>query len=397
MKTLIVEDSEPKAAAMTRAVESAGCSEEDLVIVPDLVAAKRQLQTAEFSLLLLDLQIPRRFGERAQPMGGIDLLRWLHRRTGQPSPSHIIAVTGFELPVDAAAALNMGGVPVVRYSPGSSDWREFITAYTSRVLSQTRSATTDPPVVDAVVLTSVDIEHEHAKRVFNVEGPGEIRLGVAWHFAVVGAGPDARRVVLAQAAQMGMPASSVLASKAIRLWSPKMLVMAGICAGVAGAVELGDLIVPDPCWDYGSGKLGENGLLRPDPRPIELREPMRALIRSATDAAPLARWRDEWVARKPRTVPELHVGPAATGASVVAHLQTVSAVQETSRKLLGIDMESFGFYYACSNSGVAAGPAFAAVKAVVDFADPSKADDFQPYGAYISAMFCRWLIENYNR
>jgi hypothetical protein len=56
-------------------------------------------------------------------------------------------------------------------------------------------------------------------------------------------------------------------------------------------------------------------------------------------------------------------------------------------------MEAYGFYYAAAHSGVEPGPRFASIKSVVDFADGQKSDDYQEYGAFMSAKLARWLVE----
>ena len=77
-------------------------------------------------------------------------------------------------------------------------------------------------------------------------------------------------VIAGAAPRMGMPASAVLASKIIAQFRPRFLAMVGICAGRHGKVGLGDVIVADPCWDWGSGKIdsvGDRPRFRPAPHP----------------------------------------------------------------------------------------------------------------------------------
>ena len=55
-----------------------------------------------------------------------------------------------------------------------------------------------------------------------------------------------------------MPSSSALAMKMVERFKPKLLVMLGICAGVEAKVGLGDIIIADPTWDWGSGKMTQD-------------------------------------------------------------------------------------------------------------------------------------------
>ncbi|MFZ5479100.1 MAG: response regulator [Myxococcota bacterium] len=392
MKVLIVEDAQSKAGALRGAVESAGMHAEDVITVPDATEARTKLQTESYDILLLDLQIPTRFGDGPTKSGGADLLRALARRTPGRLPAHILAVTSFEIEEATAQQLCELGVSVLTYAPSNESWKTHIRGLVRRVR---RSVSGDGPVaapepISAVVLTTVDVESDQVRRVFEMGGGGEIRAGLRWHRGVVAG----RLVVHAQASQMGMPAAAVLANKAIRLWNPSALLMAGVCAGVKGEVNLGDLVVPDPCWDYGSGKLGKDGLLRPDPRAISLQETLRVVVQAGREQADLVGWRDAWSAAKPQTVPRVHVGPAVSGAAVIADGTTTEEIKRQSRKVIGIDMENYGVYFACANSGLEVGPRFCAVKGVVDFADPEKADAVHEYAAHMSARFTRWLVEN---
>ena len=68
---------------------------------------------------------------------------------------------------------------------------------------------------------------------------------------------------------MGMTEASRTATAAILAFHPKIMMMAGICAGKKNETKLGDLIIADKAFDYSTGKLYETGLEhRPPHRPI---------------------------------------------------------------------------------------------------------------------------------
>ncbi len=68
---------------------------------------------------------------------------------------------------------------------------------------------------------------------------------------------------------MGMTEASRTATAAILAFHPKVMMMAGICAGKEKETKLGDLIVADKTFDYSTGKLFETKLEhRPPHRPI---------------------------------------------------------------------------------------------------------------------------------
>ncbi len=76
-------------------------------------------------------------------------------------------------------------------------------------------------------------------------------------------GPRDLHIVAAVQNDMGMVPAAILATKTVRAWRPKLVAMVGICAGVRGRVNLGDIIIGKQVFDYGSGKLVD-GKLHPD-------------------------------------------------------------------------------------------------------------------------------------
>lgn len=400
MRVLIVEDDNRKAAIITRAVEAGGLSPGEVGVVPDAVNARERLSADSVDLLLLDLQIPNRFGDGPNRSGGTALVHWLLRRPTHRLPQHIIAITSFDMEDETVKTLLSQGIQVLRSESSQEDWKAFITGFVRRVASvleaQRHLVGGASQHVTAALLTAVDVETEQVRRVFGISTDVTLRGGVNWYRGAVSGSDEGASVVLAQSNQMGMPAASVLTMKALTYWRPDLVVMSGICAGIRGEVSIGDVIVPDPCWDYGSGKLVADGTLRPDPRSIELRERVRSLVQASRDQALWLKWRDDWPADKPKTIPTLHIRPAASGPSVVADTKTAAIVQGQSRKVVGIDMENYGVYYACSNGGLDHQPAFLAIKAVVDFADPEKEDMYQSYGAYLAAKLSLWVVQQWS-
>lgn len=394
MRVLVIEDDPPKAKALTEAVEAAGVAAANILIVPDSMGAKEALKKSSFDVFIVDLRIPRRFGGGTEAGGGPELLRWFARRREDP-PEVILAVTSYDLDADTEASLDDMGVVYVRYRPGEDKWQRIVTGQIKRVRHRLDKSlgTGRSEVVDFVILTAVDVEFEAVRRAFALDGSGELHDGESWHRVTIRADGEERTIIVSQATQMGMPAAAVLTAKAIRLWKPRNILLVGICAGVRGETEIGDIVVPDPAWDYGSGKLAADGILHPDPRPVELREAVRSHLKHYSSLAPFSAWRTEWPAKKPSNTPKVIFKPAASGAAVLADGRTVEAVKQHSRKLVGIEMEAYGFYYAAAHSGVEPGPRFASIKSVVDFADGQKSDDYQDYGACMAAKLTRWLVE----
>ena len=73
---------------------------------------------------------------------------------------------------------------------------------------------------------------------------------------------------------------------------------------------------------------------------------------------------------------QLLIGPVVSGASVVTDPEIVKDVLENQhREVLAIEMEIYGMYYAASWA-INPRPRFIALKAISDFADSKKGDQF---------------------
>ena len=76
-------------------------------------------------------------------------------------------------------------------------------------------------------------------------------------------------IVVVSQVFMGMAEAARTTTAAILAFHPKLVMMAGICAGKEGETKLGDLIIANDVFDYSTGKLFQDALEhRPPHRPI---------------------------------------------------------------------------------------------------------------------------------
>lgn len=199
-------------------------------------------------------------------------------------------------------------------------------------------------------------------------------------------------VIAASAPQMGMVAASVLTNKLINNFRPKFVVMTGIAGGVKGVGNFGDILISDISFDSGSGKIktsdtGEAEFL-PDFKSINLHADLKENLLSCMGSREfLNEIKSKWIAKKIDTELNIHIGPLASGASVVENRESLNTIKFHSRKLIGIDMETYGVFYTCENCSKPKPIAAMSIKSVSDYGDKEKNDDFQTYAAYTSANF----------
>jgi nucleoside phosphorylase len=408
IRVLVVEDSDVKAAEVQEVISEAAGERSHVVIATNAHDAIRALRDQSFDLLIVDMKIPRRGDLPVDPLGGKLLLEQIQSRRDVRVPQHVLGLTAFDDVAEAVLPLfNDLTWALIRYQQGADHWRTRLAKKVEHIVNSQLSEREGDFDVDVALVTALD----------DPELAAVLSLGANWKplrldgdDTVYYRGQLARdgkvvELVVASALQMGMPACTALSMKLCTHFRPRYLGMAGICAGVDGAI--GDILVADRSWDYGSGKskgavvAGSDKIVEtfePAPTAIpldaELVEKFKAFKRRATTMSEIeARWTDE----RPKLRPSVRIGPIASGAAVLENRALIEQIRSHDRKLIGVEMEAYGVFFTSRVCLFPRPKAFVA-KAVCDFADSRKADKFQRYAAFMSAQFIHdFAIEELSR
>ncbi len=407
IKVLLVEDQNSKATRIVKALLDTGIIErQNIDVVTDTEAAKQSFAKEKYDLLIVDIQIPLRFGSTPLKDGGIRLLLEVAADSERYSlPGHIIAITAYDKAVlDYQQQLADLAIQLVKYDASTDNWVDKLQRKALHALASQRSPQYSRSYdYDVGIITALeDVEFDMLLHVFS-----DIKWNILdrndsaiYHSAELprNTGGPPVRLVATSAPQMGMVASSILATKLISFYRPRYLVMTGIAAGISDRIKVGDVLVAEFSWDYGSGKsMVKDGrsVFLPDPRPLVLDPKLRSFFTLIKrDEASLAQFRSAWPAKKTAEACTLHLGPLASGAAVVMDKGVVETVQSHNRKLIGIDMEGYGIMSA-GHQASEPRPLSIVIKGISDLADENKDDDYQPYAAYMSAKVLRKLIQEH--
>jgi nucleoside phosphorylase/CheY-like chemotaxis protein len=403
MKVLVVEDDANKLRRIVATLlEVDGLCITDIDQVSDATRARAFLYEKEVDLMVLDLHLPDRIDLPAKPDGGLEFMRSITTRPSFFVPTHVIAVSG-----NAEAMESSGGAAgelwgVIRYDATSNDWCEPLKNRVRYALAAWRSSIGRPRVTrpcDVAIVTALADELEgllHTKlgwQKHTFDGDGTI-----YHEATLRTGTGDLTLVAATANRMGMAATAALASKLIDLYRPRYLCMAGITGGIRGRVELGDVLVADPSWDWGSGKyevVAGKPRFAASPDQLRLSSDIRdKLVTASRDQAMLAQIRSSFPGSKPINALSCHVEAVASGASVLGDDAVVADIKLQHRKLYGVEMEIYGLMMAAEACARPRPIAFAA-KAVSDFADKTKNDDYRAYAIHVSSNFVLEFIRKH--
>lgn len=402
LKILIIDDSLTKVQrieeVLSRYME---ISTDNWKVFDNVRDAKQALQAEEYDLLILDIQIPNRHGEPPQRLGGVELLREIHTRGCYKKPICIVGLTEYTESLCEIEEIFKDRLwSLVHYDQSTAKWSGRLGRKIEYLLEMRKDEEQNLQYgVSLGIITALSVPEFEALFSLNEWESVEKPRDPTHYWTTTFVSPEKSiEVVAAHASQMGMPATAVAAMKMINEFRPKYLAMLGISAGVPGDVCIGDLVVADPCWDWGSGKrkhTHDGARFEPDPMPERLHPRMRTLFSDVQrDSGLLLSVWSEYTESKPEHPPKLHVGPCVSGSCVLADQQTRESIQEHSRKLVGIDMEAYGLMYAAAHAPDPSPKAFS-MKAVCDFADSKKSDGFQRYGSRLSAAVMKKIALKY--
>lgn len=409
LKVLVIEDDSVKAGKLKEFVQSQGCESK-------VSSSKREalavMQSEQFDLALLDLFIPDEFGDNPSPDNAFSLLQRLHKDQRLNKPLAICGITRYS---DIEGANDkfkeyLGDV-LIKYEENSDAWKAQIRGKIEylKALSRMRPQK-NPYDYDVAIITALrKIESEQLRKVFGgnwealeVEGDDtttyytselEVKSGVKI------------RVVTCYQQLMASISCSMLTTKVIANFHPRYLFMTGIAASVKTADEgvgYGDVLVATEVWNAANGKIKESEeethLFMPDYRHEVLDAGFENIITKLMEDKQLLYDISEAFpseAGKPYTKLQIHKGPMASVPAVVACEKVVNDLKAYDRNLLGIEMESYGLFYA-SAKGFKPRPIYtASLKSVSDYGTKEKCDKYQEYAAYTSAAVLKHIVENY--
>lgn len=394
MKTLIVDDQyEDKAKVIASVLQRVGVSDIDLVA--DSKNAIKLMSNTKYDLLILDLQIPEVLGEDAQPNGGTQLLEYIEVNRAIQKPTVVLGVTSHTDSFESSQDFfRKRGWSLIL---GVEDEDRIFSILSTMKAHVTKSNNN----FDIVFLTALP----------HVEYEAVMKLPLTWiehqeldddniyHTSSIELSDGSTRRVLATClSHMGIAAAAAATASICVKFKPSLIVMTGICAGIKDRVNLGDILIADPSWDWGSGKLTVSGGIAKflsAPTQVALDPSLRRKIQHvATSKLYENQIYASWDGTRPPANPRVHIGPVATGAVVLEDPQTVDLIKSQNRTTNGIEMEAYGVMAAAFNSGPSR-PKVLAVKSVCDFADPEKNDNWQHYAAHTSTQFAYFFVKNH--
>ena len=390
MKILIVEDKDAKGQQVLNLLQEQGHCCHHAFCKNDAMAKVREKQ---YDVIILDLKIPDHNGEKESVDNGIMFIQFIFGSLQRPfyRPKAVFVLSQY-LSDDLRKELLSYPIGIVTYSPVDQKWKRELTSRINYYANRS---------CDVAIITAVDVEFNAINR-WGWDIQNDI-IGMTYYKKTI-TNDDGKeiRTILVKQDTMGMVCATNLCDRIIHLFQPRCLIMSGICAGRKGAVELGDIVIAREAWDYGSGSIQTNKKnIRFEPAPLykQFHIAKTNCFDFYSDSLPGIKQKiyDEAIAAKDLKLAavanseinrktQIKQGAMASGAAVIKSEQFTSAfVANQNRKYLGIDMETYGVYYAAAQTHDPDSIEYFSIKCVSDLADQHKDDAFQAYCAVLAA------------
>jgi nucleoside phosphorylase/CheY-like chemotaxis protein len=403
IKILIIEDNIEKLRKINSFLnEICNVMDEDISYASNIQTGREYLMHNQYDLLLLDLVLPLIEYDEPSKNGGSQFLDEIYYNPNINIPVHIIGLTEFDdIFCKYHEQFDDKLWSLINFNLSNTDWAEKLKSkifYLQSFKKRYENFIEYQNKYDIVILTALNSEFEQlikAGKLIKLENDSDTI--VYYHTIINSKNNNNIKIIACCINQMGMQASAAVASKVISLFSPKQLYITGICAGIKeNGVNIGDIIIASQCWDYETGKISEdsNGSLifKPEIHSIPTEQ---SIISQLTDFSNsknyLSNISNDFEGTRPDTQLSVKFGPVGSGPYVLSNKQYLKELISTERKLLGIDMEGYGIYKA-AQFHIGTLPVF--IKAVSDFGDKKKNNDFQNYASFVSAKFIIDYIYN---
>ncbi len=390
MKILVVDDDSSK-LEIIRNVVNASLDSVQIDHSATAFDALSAIAHNRYDLLLLDILLPWRENNPPEAKSSFQLLSYVNELHPQNWPGSILGITAeAESKESNSIAFENFGVAIWVVNSVESKWKEQLRNLL-QVLKYSASTKSTIEQIHCCVINALDIEAQGVACAWSSAfgswtlfgGIGRVRNAIYKDISIANVTLD----------RMGPVCASLATQLAVSQLNPSILLMTGICGGISGECDLGDVVVAQTSWEWQTGKWDKHGQFRSAPEQERV-HPRLLLAAKNINEVQLAGFWASFKGLKPPNAPRLHFAPMASGSSVVAADGMTQIIRQQHRKVIGIDMESSGFYFAARSSGGAITPALC-VKAVSDLADASKSDIYHQYCSELSAFIASLICDEY--
>lgn len=407
MEVLIVHDRLDATESIKQVLLDQEVDERLITSASDIRTARSFVRDKSYDLIILDLTVPN-FAGRDQPsFAQVEtFLREIYEFEDLLAPGDLI---GISQEAEALTLMQSGlglHFMIALTEDPDGNWKSQLgdkIKYSMRSTNSKQLSMARKHGIDVLLITAMDKEFAPYKDLFELNDfplfPG------VYSFVFTDKSGAVRNGVAFSVGASGQASAASRTQSLISWFRPRVALMSGYCGGVKDEVELGDLCFFESTapWDYGKWSetrdkddnlVSEQFSSRPTALALndqQLRNAARCLVEKSGDMG----WKEadtvHQLAPVPSLSPRFRLTQAASGSAVVANDTIISQIIGLNDAIRAVDMESYGFYDACLNTFVAK-PRFLCLKAVSDFCNGEKGDDYHNVCSYLSATTVKRLL-----
>lgn len=410
LKVLIVDDTQEKIVEIRTVLSGFVANPDDVPICGSIRDALKECTKRRYDLIILDLYIPFKAGETPNPQNAMTFLRLIKEEDDYICPIFVIGITRMQDFAEYKSFFESETLKILLYAENDDTWKEQLKNRLEYLTGiKKKMGITYEYDYDVAIITALQSpEHEILKHTLSKDW-NEVNLEddkTTTYYETILYTKTKRsvRCISCYAPQMASVASATLTSKLILRFHPRYLFITGICAGLKGnGIGYGDILVATQIWDGMSGKYKDLShddtdpemIFEPDYRQISLNAAMLNIVNRLRENTDLCtQIKNEFVGKKPETPLKIHAGPMTSVPAVIASEQKIADLKAHARKLIGLEMESYGVFYAAEHAHYLKPIYTASFKSASDLADKNKTDEYQAYASYTSAALVKYIIEN---
>lgn len=369
MKYLLIEDDLNKIQKISDFISQKD-SESRITTSDHLSDARRKILTHEFDLIIFDIFLPLTTEGSEQDVS-VEIIGDFS--TSRNYHAEAIAITKYsDQALGHSPLFNDHGITLVVFSDDDKKWQEGLDQKITKIKARHR--------FDFIVFCALIKERSGY---LNTEAKlGELKqiAGLNCQEMTIGR----YRGVCITPSRMGLVNMAIATTKAIELFSPRIVAMSGICAGVPGESNLLDIIVGQICWEYQTGKFKDGKFIQ-EPYQISLNSVLKTELEQFSEQSTLLEKIKVGLYDTELKNSTIRVAPISSGSAVIADENRMKEIGGQHRKWAALEMEMYSLYEAASQSVFA--PLYFGAKAVVDVGDSSKGDTLHASACVISARF----------
>ncbi len=261
-------------------------------------------------------------------------------------------------------------------------------------------------VFDVGIITSTMGEFESVKNLLDdvIEFDLEYDDPTIYYKANITSNGKILSVVLPLPSSMGLEAAVITTTKLISNFTPKYVFMVGIAAGNKNISKIGDILIADKALNYNQvveiERIGKEPVKKFMHSTDSINKNLKSRLTLFANSSSIGLIRDQYLNKKNiKTELNCHIGLMVTGSSLVRSDSKIEEINQSYLGVVGLDMETYGFYYTAFNVLKGKAPNFVSIKSVSDYGDNSihklTAEERKTYALYTSSSALVSFIKNH--